>query len=109
MRDYHCICDQCSAELYLFLWICVFVFVSSGQISATAVANMKITQHGGTLDCICAGLKYVISSVDSMELQVKSHSTAQDRKRMVGMRVSGDPFAALGLRSTGAGLSMWII
>ena len=41
---------------------------------------MKITQHGGTLDCICAGLKYVISSVDSMELQVKSHSNAQDRK-----------------------------
>ena len=77
MRDYHCICDQCSAELYLFLWICVFVFVSSGQISATAVANMKITQHGGTLDCICAGLKYVISSVDSMELQVKSHSNAR--------------------------------
>ena len=41
---------------------------------------MKKTQHGGTLDCICAGLKYVISSVDSMELQVKSHSNAQDRK-----------------------------
>ena len=98
-----------SVELYLFLWICVFVFVSSGQISATAVANMKKTQHGGTLDCICAGLKYVISSVDSMELQVKSHSNAQDRNRRgVGMRVSGDPFAALGLRSTGAGVTMWI-
>ena len=69
---------------------------------------MKITQHGGTLDCICAGLKYVISSVDSMELQVKSHSNAQDRNRREGMRVSGDPFAALGLRSTGAGVSMWI-
>ena len=25
-----------------------------------------------------------------------------------GMRVSGDPFAALGLRSTGAGVGMWI-
>ena len=59
---------------------------------------MKKTQHGGTLDCICAGLKYVISSVDSMELQVKSHSNAQDHNRRgEGMGVSGAPFAALGL------------
>ena len=106
MRDYHCICDQCRT-LFVPMDMCICICLQWPNFS-NAVANMKITQHGGTLDCICAGLKYVISSVDSMELQVKSHSNAQDRKRRVGMRVSRDPFAALGQRSTEAGISMWI-
>ena len=31
------------------------------KYSATGRANMRRSQHGAALDCICAGLKYVIS------------------------------------------------
>ena len=106
MRDYHCICDQCRT-VFVPMDMCICICLQWPNFSHRSCKYEDYPAWGN--------IGLYLRGIEVCHQQHRFHGIAgeesfqcQDHKRREGMGVSGDPFAALGLRSTGANVSMWI-